>query len=35
MTNYKTRQFTAQSQTFPVIPLPRKKVKNINLHVRQ
>ncbi|MGN0947049.1 MAG: M48 family metallopeptidase [Megasphaera sp.] len=27
------RQFTARSQTFPVI-LVRKKVKNINLHVR-
>lgn len=32
MTN-EQRQFTAQSQTFPVI-LVRKKVKNINLHVR-
>ena len=32
MTN-EQRQFTAQGQTFPVI-LVRKKVKNINLHVR-
>ncbi|MES9636857.1 M48 family metallopeptidase [Megasphaera elsdenii] len=32
MTN-EQRQFTAQDQTFPVI-LVRKKVKNINLHVR-
>ena len=32
MTN-EQRQFTAQSQTFPVI-LVRKKVKNINLHIR-